>query len=524
MAGVNVAGLLLVRSEKRQREIAVRTALGASAGRLLSQFGAEALALAAAGGGLGFGAAYWAVKLLRSLVSEDWISQMPYLDNLGLNGRIAALAAAITFLAALLLSLPPSLRIWSAEVSSGLADASRGSAGTVWRRLGSRLVVLELAIAVVLLAGAGLLGKSLYQLLHVDLGLRPDHLVAIQVEAPRATYGKDEQALSLSRLIVNRVEGLPGVKSVGIAVNGIPMSGNGNTTWFHLLGRPWHGEHNDVPQRDVSANYFSTLGARLLRGRFFTEADDRSKPTVAIVNRAFADRYFPGEDAVARQIAENSTPPTVIQIVGVVENIREGPLDAPIPPVLYFPFTQRPDYEFALVVRTSASERPLIPVLAAAIRQIDPGIAPIGGMTMTARIDDSPAAYVHRSLVWLVGSFAFVALLLGAVGLYGVVAYSVSQRNREIGIRMALGAQPGSIHRLILREAGWLIGFGLAVGIASSVAAAGLMRGLLFGVRSWDIPTLAVVVAVLSGSALLASFIPARRAACVNPVDALRAE
>ena len=245
---------------------------------------------------------------------------------------------------------------------------------------------------------------------------------------------------------------------------------------------------------------------------------------MAIINRAFANHYFPDEDAVGKQIVEHGTPPTNIQIVGIVDDIREGPLDSEIPPVLYRPFDQSPDNYFTLVVRTAQDERPLLPLLAATIREIDRAIVPLKGMTMTARIQDSPSAYLHRSLAWLVGGFAAMALLLGVVGLYGVVAYSVSQRSREIGIRIALGAQPGSIYELILREAGRLIALGIVLGAGCSVGAAGLMRGLLFGIRSWDVPTLAVVAGVLSTAALLASLIPARRAASINPVESLRAE
>ena len=524
IASVNVAGLLLVRSESRKREIAVRTALGASSGRLLSQFVTEAMVLAAAGSVLGLVSANWAIQLLGGLISRDMLARMPFLQGLGLNVRVVTAAGVIALMAAVLLSLPPSLRIWSPEMREGLAEASRGSAGTVWRRLGSRLVVLEMAAAMVLLVGAGLLGKSLYRLLHVYVGFSAEHLVTMNVAAPEATYGKDAQAIALSREIVRRVEGLPGVKSVGYTSNGVPVSGNGNTTWFRVLGRPWHGEHNDVPERDVSAGYFTTLGAKLIRGRYFNEGEDASKPRVAIVNQAMAKRYFPGEDPIGKQISGLSTPPVPVEIVGVVEDIREGPLDAAIPPVVYFPFNQNTDNYLGIVVRTTQAERSLLPALAATIREIDPGIVTVGGMTMTDRINDSASAYIHRSLTWLVGGFAALALLLGVVGLYGVVAYSVSQRNREIGIRMALGAQPRSVYRLILKEAGWLTIFGILMGVVCSVAAATLMRGLLFGVRSWDLATLAAVAGVLGISALAASFIPARRAASVNPIEALRAE
>ena len=524
IASVNVAGLLLVRSESRKREIAVRTALGASSGRLTSQFATEALVLVAGAGVLGLASANWVIKLLERLISKDMMARMPFAHSLGLSGRVAVVAAAISLLAAALLSAPPSLRIWSPEMREGLAEASRGSAGTVWRRLGSKLVALELAAAMVLLVGAGLLGKSLYRLLHVDSGLHPDHLVTMDVAAPGSRYGKDPQAIALARLIVNRVERLPGVTSVGLAANGVPLTGNGNTTWFRVLGRPWHGEHNEAPERDVSTGYFTTLGAKLLRGRYFNEGEDVSKPRVAIINQTLARQYFPGEDALGRQLSYLTTPPVPIEIVGIVEDIREGSLDADIPPVIYIPFNQSTDTYFGLVVRTSQAGGPLLPALAATIRQIDPGIVPARGMAMADRINDSPAAYLHRSLAWLVGGFAALALLLGVVGLYGVVAYSVSQRSREIGIRMALGAQPRSVYRLILREASWLTAVGVAIGLVCSVAAATLMRGLLFGVRSWDVPTLAAVAGVLGIAALLASFIPARRAASVNPVDALRAE
>ena len=524
IAAVNVAGLLLVRSESRKREIAVRTALGASAGRLTSQFVTEAVVLAAAGATLGLGLAQWAIQLLKSLVSPDMMARTPFLRDLSWNGRVIGTACAITLGAAVLLSIPPSLRIWSSDLREGLAEASRGSAGTTWRRLGGKLVVVELATAMILLAAAGLFGKSLYHLLHVPLGINPDHLVAIDIAAPDANYGKDPQAIALAHLVAGKTEGLPGVTSVGVAENGVPLSGNGNTTWFRVLGRPWHGEHNDVAQRHVSAAYFSTLGASLLRGRSFQEADDQSKPKVAIINKAFAKRFFPSEDPIGRQLAHVGINPAPMEIVGIVDDIREGPLDVAIPPVLYTPFNQQPDNYFTLVVRTVQSEAALLPAITTLVHQIYQGIVSMRGATMTARVNDSQSAYLHRSLAWLVGGFAGMALLLGVVGLYGVIAYSVNQRVREIGIRMALGAQPGSVYRLILREAGWLTILGIAVGVAGSVGAASLMRSLLFGVNSWDVTTLAAVAAILWIAALVASFLPARRAASVNPVEALRAE
>jgi predicted permease len=522
IATVNVTGLLLVRSESRQREVAMRRALGASSGRLIGQFVTEAVVLVAAGSALGLASAQLAMQLIERLISED-ILAAPFLHGLGLNTRVTVFAGLTALVAAALFSLAPSLRIRSRDLREGLAEGSRGSSGMVWRRLGSRLVVLELATAMVLLTGAALLGKSLYQLLHVDIGLRPDRLVAMEVVAPKSGYGKDAEAIALAREMVRRIESLPGVESAGFTTNGAPISGNSNTMPFRVLGRPWHGENNLTPERDVSARYFATLGARLWRGRYFTDAEDTSKPPVAIVNRALVRKYFPGEEALGRQLAR-PWPSKPIEIVGIVEDIREGPLDIEIPPVLYIPFNQSPDRYFSLVVRTRHEEHALLPALAATIRRLDPGIVTDGGKSMTDKIDDSASVYILRSVAWLVGGFAALALLLGVVGLYGVIAYSVSQRTREIGVRMALGAEPGAVYGLILRDAAWLAAVGIGIGLVCSVAAARLIRGLLFGVQPWDVPTLAAVAALLAIAALLASYFPARRAASVDPVVALRAE
>jgi predicted permease len=404
---------------------------------------------------------------------------------------------------------------------AGLAEGSRGSAGTAWRRVGSKLVVLELASAVVLLVGAGLLGKSLFRLLHVSIGFQPEQLVTLQVVLPPSGYAKNEQKIALQREIVSRIESLPGVTSAGLSST-VPVTTNGNTTWFRVLGRPWHGEHNEAPEREVSPGYFTALGARLLRGRYFSEADDATRPPVVIINQALARQYFPGEDPIGKQISYLSDPPRPIEIVGLVEDIREGPLDAAIVPALYIPYNQSPDGGFGLVVRTGMDGSSLLPTLAAAVRRIDPAILTLRGIVMTDKINES--AWLQRSSAWLVGGFAALALLLGVVGLYGVVAYSVSQRTREIGVRMALGARRASVYRLILSEASRLIILGVLVGLACSVAAATLIRKLLFGVRAWDLPTLVTVAAVLAGSALLASFVPARRAARVDPIQALRAD
>jgi predicted permease len=524
IACVNVVSLLLVRAESRRREMSVRSALGASRVRLLRQFVTEGLVLVAAASTLGLASADWTMKLLTRLIPADMLAGMPFLNGLGLNPRVSMFGCGIALIAAVLFAITPTLRLSFDEMRVGLSEGSRGSAGNTWRRLGSKLVVVELATAMVLLVGAGLLGQSLYRLLHVDLQFQPDHLATLRVAAPDSTYGKDPQAVALGRRVIGRILTLPGVTSAG-TTSVFPVSYNGNTDWIRFVGKPYNGEHNEVNERDVSANYFATLGTKMLRGRYFSDAEDESKPHVVIINRALAKKYFAGEDPIGKQIGDlQLSPKSLRQIVGVVDDIREGSLDAEIWPAEYLPFNQNPGNYFELAIRTSQSEQSTLPALAATIHDIDHSIVTFDVSTMRERIENSTSAYMHRSSAWLVGGFAALALLLGVVGLYGVIAYSVSQRTREIGVRMALGAEPHSVYALILKEAGWLTCAGIAAGMLCSLAATTLMRKLLFGIQSWDVPTLIGVAAVLGISALVASFIPARRAASVNPVDALRAE
>ena len=524
IACVNVSSLVLVRTEGRRREVAVRSALGASPARLSRQFATEGLLLVVAGGGAGLAASYWAMQLLTRLIPERMLASMPFLLGLTLNVRVLAFAALISLLAVTLFALTPRSRLSKAGVRGDLAEGSRSVAGTSWRRLGSKLVIVELATAMVLLVGAGLLGKSLYHLLQVALAFHPDHLATLEVSAPGKRYDTDAKSVDWGRRTLSRIASLPGVKSVGTS-SVMAVSYNGMTQWIRFPGKPYSGEHNDVNFRDISAGYFETLQAKLLRGRLFTDADDLTKPKVVIINRALAEHYFPGEDPLGRQIGDTDlSPKSLKEIVGIVDNIREGALDSEIRPAMYLPFNQDPDPSFDLVVRTSQSPQAILPNLSRAIHEIDPDVATVRPITMEDRIHDSPAAYMHRSAAWLVGGFATLALALGVIGLYGVIAYSVSQRTREVGVRMALGAQRSAVYRMILREAGILSGIGIALGLVCSLACATLLQTLLFETPPRDIPTLVAVAAVLAAASLLASYVPARQAASVNPVEALRAE
>ena len=525
IACINVASLVLVHSESRKREITIRGALGASSSRLVRQFVTEGLVLVTGATIVGLLFSSIAMKVLLSLISKDILASMPYLKGLNLNLHAFVFVTGIAFLAASLFSITPVVRMPFADMRNGLADGAHSSRGH-WRGFGGKLVVLELATAMVLLVGAGLLGKSFYRLLHVDLGFEPEHLATVQLVAPATMYSKDEQVIALGRQIINRVSALPGVQSSSV-VNVLPISFNGNTQWMRVVGHPYNGEHNEINERDVSAGYFSTIQTRLLRGRFFTDAEDQSRPNVAVINQAFAHKYFAqNEDPVGQKIGNTElAPKSILEVIGVVDDIREGPLDSEVHPAMYLPFNQSPSNFFAVVIRTSQDEAAsVLPALTSAIHEVSPNIGTIGEATMVNRIQSSQAAYLHRSSAWLVGGFAALALILGVVGLYGVIAYSVSQRTREIGVRVALGAQRGTIYQLILKDAGWLTGLGIVVGLVSSVLATKLLRNVLFGVSSWDLATLTGVAVVLGVSALFASYIPARRAASVDPIEALRAE
>lgn len=524
IACVNVASLLLVRSETRRRELAIRRALGATRARLIRQFVTEGFVIVVSGSAIGLVSSHWAMQILIGLIPSDMLAGMPYLDELGLNSRVLIFAGVVSMFAAVVFSLTPTLRLASLEVREGMTDGSRGSAGRVWRRVGSKLVILELTTAMVLLVGAGLLGKSFYRLLQVGTGFEPEHLITMRVTAPQASYGKDEQALALGRQVVDRIKSLPGVTTVALTST-LPVTFNGNTEWIRFVGRAYNGEHNEVNQRNVTPDYFATLNAKLLRGRPFLDSEDKSKPRVVVINQTLATKYFPGEDPIGKRIGDTKlSPDSIKEIIGIVDDIREGPLDSEIWPAVYYPFNQAPDSDFSVVVRTAQAEQSILPTLAAAIHEIDSRINTSNETTMTERVNNSPTVYLRRSSTWLVGGFAAVALLLGIVGLYGAIAYSVSQRTREIGVRIALGAQRGTVYRLILKEAGALALAGILIGLGCSVLAATLMRKLLFGTPPWDFTTLVSVAGVLGISALLASYLPARRAASVDPIKALRAE
>jgi macrolide transport system ATP-binding/permease protein len=522
---VNVASLLLVRAESRRREIAVRGALGASRARLVRQFAVEGFLLAGAGCGIGLLLTLCAISMLARQVPRDLLDSMPYLQGLHFNAHLIFFAMILSLIGGSLFSLVPVLRLFLSDLHEGLMEGGRTAAGRTWRRAGASLVVAELAITVVLLTSAGLLAKSSYRLLHEDVGMSVDHLALLHVLDQDAST--DAQELATERKIRAAMAALPGSLSVGESEELVVDSGEGyadSFSHFRVVGRSYVGDGDEADERGISVGYFETLRARLLQGRFFSEEDDASKPRVALINRTMAAQIFAGEDPLGKVIVSEFHKDHPVKIIGIVDDIKDGPLDMKPTAAVYEPLNQNPTNDFYVTLRTSASEEAMLPAMVHAVHRIDSGLIANGEDTMADRINNSQAAYLHRSAAWLVAGFAALALLLGTIGLYGVIAYSVGQRTREIGVRMALGAQRSSVYQLILKEACWLTAVGVAGGVVCSVVVANLLRSLLFAVSPWDITTLLSVGFVLSVSTLIASYIPARRAASIDPAEALRAE
>jgi predicted permease len=522
---VNVSSLLLVRAESRRREIAVRSALGASRGRLICQFAVEGFLLAGAGCAPGLLLTLCAVSLLPGLIPRGLLDNMPYLQGLHLNLSTVLFALMVSIAGGFFFSAAPALQLFLSDMQAALMEGGRTAVSRTWRRMGSGLVAVELAVTLVLLLSAGLLAKSFYRLLHEDIGLSADHLAVLHVLDPGPST--DAHSLATDRQIRDGMAALPGVISVGTSEELAVDSGESYThsfEHFRVIGRSYVGQGDEAIRRGVSIGYFETLRARLLHGRYFAEGDDATKPRVALINSTMARQAFSGEDPLGKSVVGEFDRDHPVKVIGVIDDIKDGPLDRKQMAAVYTPLNQNPASDLYVTLRTSQPEQTMLPVMVRMVHQINAALIADGEDTMANRINSSQAAYLHRSATWIVTAFATLTLLLGTVGLYGVVSYSVGQRTREIGVRMALGAQRSGVYRLILAEACWLTMLGIVGGVLCSFATAGLLRSMLFGVGPWDMPTLLSVVCVLTASALIASYIPARRAASINPTEALRAE
>ncbi|MGB7562788.1 MAG: ABC transporter permease, partial [Candidatus Acidiferrales bacterium] len=526
IACANVANLLMVRAAGRRREFAIRAALGASRGRLISQLLTESMILAAAGGVLGFLAAEWVTPLLIAAIPQAQLDSMPFLRDAHANPVVLAFLCAAAIFTGLLFGLAPAWQISHERVSDALKEETSTSAGGVRTRLRDALVVTEIAFSLVLLVSAGLMVKSLGALLQRNPGFDTQNVLTFAVNLPDASYPKNPDYIRFDKTFTDRLRGAPGILGIG-NTSIVPLTGGGNTVRFLIEGQPMPAGHEyESNIRDVSVDYFSTMKIPLVAGRLFNDAaDSPDAPKHVIVNQAWVKQYLHGRNAIGKRFkfTFSATQP-YREIVGVVGNIADADLDSPEAPALFLPFTQAPNSFINYVVRTGGNPVASLGQVREALRQIDPQLFPVQPLTMEQIIGQSPSVFLRRYPSYLIGSFAVLALLLATIGLYGLISYSVSQRTREMGIRIALGAQQRDLLRLVMGQGTRLVLVGVGIGVAAGLGLTQLMRSLLYGVSAADPFTFAGVAIILIGVALLACYIPARRAMRTDPMVALRYE
>ena len=526
IACANVANLLMVRAAGRRREFAIRAALGASRGRLVSQLLTESLMLAAAGGALGFLGAQWGTSLLITAIPEHLLASMPFLRDTQPNSVILVFLCGVALLTGILFGLAPALQMSDEKVGDALKEETRTSAGGVRTRLRDALVIAEIALSLVLLVGAGLMVKSLGALLHRNPGFDTQNLMTFGVNLPSTSYPKDPDASRFDKEFSYRLASLPGI--AGIAnTSVVPLSGGGNSIRFIIEGQSVAtGHENECDIRDISNNYFTVMKIPVVAGRAFNEsADSATGPKHVIVNQAWVKEYFHGENPIGKRIKFTFSPTQPYrEIVGVVGNIADEQLDSPQTPALFDPFAQDANSYINYIVRAAGNPASVLGAIRSALRGTDSQLFPIQPITMDGIIAQSPSVFLRRYPSYLIGSFAGLALILAMIGLYGLISYSVSQRTRELGIRIALGAQERDVMRLVMGPGARLAVIGVAVGIVAGLALTQLMRSLLYGVSAADPLTFAAVAILLTAVAVGACYIPARRAMRTDPIVALRYE
>jgi putative ABC transport system permease protein len=516
VACTNVANLLLAQATARQREFAVRTALGATPWRLAQQLIAENLMLALLAGGVGVLLSFWGVDALIGLNQGN----LPRADEISVNARALGFTFGLSSLVAVALSLVPLLHFGKRDLQEGLKEAGRGqSANAASHRLRAMLVVTQVALTMVLLVGAGLLIKSFIKVLEIDPGFRTESAVAMQISL---SDEPSQRRASFYQEALERLAALPGVTAIG-GVNGLPMAGGGNDGQFLIDNNPALKGYGEF--RVASPGYFSAMGMRLVHGRLFDQSDGPETPQVALISESLARQYWPNEDPLGKSIQYGNMDGDMhlLRVVGVVGDVREFGLEAKAQPTVYVHYLQRPRQarEFAIVARTQGDVNSLIPTMRSAVQSLNRDVP-----TRFRTLDQIFSSSLDNRRFGLVifGSFAAVALLLAALGIYGVTSYAVTQRTTEIGIRMALGAQPGSILAMVIRQGIGLSLIGICIGLAGAFALTRLLASLLFGVSATDPLTFIVVSVILLGVALGACFVPARRAMKVDPMVALRYE
>jgi predicted permease len=522
IACVNVANLLLVRGESRKKEFAIRTALGASGNRVVRQMLTESMLYAFFGAALGMAVAWIGVRGLVLYAPRD----LPRIDDIGVDYRVIAFTALMTLVTGVLFGLAPALRGRSGDSADSLRDGGKTSA-TGGSRVARRvLVVTEVALAVIMLTGAGLLLRSLVKLQAMELGFKTDHILTMQLTIPPRRYN-DTTADEFFRQIVERVRHLPGVQSVALD-GALPITGD-DSGWSIMLDGRVVKTISEAPYakpEQVTAGYFETFGIPVVSGRAFTEADRRGAPPVAVINGAMAKKLWPGVNPIGHTLKMFNPQSPWVTIVGVVGDVHARGFQEEVPPTMYFPYSQSGSSAYfqpnsmTLVVKTATNPAALAPAVRSVVRGIDAQVPISRVATMEEVVARSIAS--RRFTTILLGGFATIALALAGIGIYGVIAYGVSQRTFEIGVRVALGASAASVVQLVMAEGVRMTLAGLAIGLIGALAVDRLLRGLLVGVTTTDPTTFAVVVGVLVGVAACACALPARRATAVSPTEALR--
>lgn len=515
----NAASLLLARSTARRREVAIRTAIGATRGRVVRQFLVESLTLAALGAAAGLALA-WASLRGISIAAG---SLLPRSTEISIDPRVLFFLAIITALTGVAFGLIPAFQTARTNIEGQLREGGRqNSGGRSARAFRGTMVVAQIALSLVLLVGAGLLMRTFVALLNTETGMATERVLTMRLGDPGERYESNEIAInSLYAPILERVRSLPGVGNAGM-INLLPLEDWGNSGGFEIVGSEYVSEAESpyAEIRVVSPGYFEAMGIPLLRGRDFSARDNLDVPPAALVNQALADRYFPGEDPVGRQIQRGEER---ITILGVVGSVRQARVESQPLPELYIPNAQLVSTrDMSLVVNAGAEPMALAPAVRSAIRETAPQQVVFDVRPMQNVVSES---FSNRRLVlWLIGAFAAVAMTLAVTGIYGVIAYSVAQRKREFGIRLALGADQNQVSRLVVSQGARLAGIGIAIGLPSAYLLTRLLSSILYGVGAADMLTYAVVAVLLGSVAVAASYIPARRAARVSPVEAFRTD
>jgi putative ABC transport system permease protein len=518
IACANVANLLLVRASVREKEVAIRAALGAGRRRLAFQMLVESVLLGFSGGVIGVLLAYLAIPVVQTLGANS----IPRVADIAIDGRVLAVTFGASVLTGLLFGLAPAWHASRAGLGAVLKEGGRSSTTSGGRWVRSGLLVTEVALSIVLLVGATLLLRSFAKLTDVNPGFSSSNVLAFQVSLPLSTYPSDGPRITFFDTLLERLQAMPDVRATSI-VQTLPMRGT-YVLSVEIKGRPpaTPGDELSASYRAISASYFETLNIPLLRGRLLTARDTEKPPMVAVIDDAFAKRYFPEEDPIGHGIDIGNGSDGFYEIVGVVGNVNYSGLDAAPPPTMYVPFKQDLFGTMWVLVKSDGEPSRLTGAVRQALREIDRTL-PAYSITPLATVLSDSVADRRFSMV-LLGFFALLAIFLAAVGLYGLVAYSVSQRTREIGLRMAIGARPGDVVRMVVGGGMKLAVLGVVIGLVAAVGLAQLVETMLFGVTPSDPASYGATALILLAVAALASYVPARRAMRVDPLTALQAE